>query len=149
MKLSYAIEINSNPEKVFYWLGDPRRAMEWMTSVTRYEIINKTPDWIGTTFSEYIEENGQGTEMRGVVTDFVKNERIGMQLEGDYNSVVVIITLEEKGGSTRVTYEADVQFRGMLKVMSAAFGGSFKKKIMEQTREEFAKLKELCERETL
>ena len=63
MKLNYTMEINSTPGKVWYWLGDPERAMTWQTNVSKTEIINKTPNWIGTTFRETIEENGNGVEM--------------------------------------------------------------------------------------
>ncbi len=39
---------------------------------------------VGTTFREYIEENGRGTEMHGVVTNFVSNKRIALHIEGDF-----------------------------------------------------------------
>ena len=68
-----------------------------MTSVSRTEIIEKTPDWIGTTFRETVEENGRGTELRGVVTDFVPDERMAFHLEGAFNTVDVVWTLKEKG----------------------------------------------------
>ena len=65
MKIVNTIEINATADRVFGWLEDPNRAMEWMTSVTKGEIIEETSDIVGTTFREYIEENGRGTEMRG------------------------------------------------------------------------------------
>ena len=74
MEVSNTIEINCTPEKVFYWLEDPVRAMEWMTSVTRTKIIEETPDMVGTTFVEYLEEGGRGTEMRGIITEFIPNK---------------------------------------------------------------------------
>ena len=95
MKISNTIEIESTPEKVFYWLEDPSRAMKWMTSVTRTEIIKDTPNKVGTTFREYIEENGRGTEMHGVVTDFVPNKQLGFHLEGDFNFVEVGFILSQ------------------------------------------------------
>jgi carbon monoxide dehydrogenase subunit G len=145
MKLSNTIEIKATQEEVFYWLEDSGRAMKWQATVTDYEIINETPDRIGTTFTEYIEENGRGTEMRGVVTDFVSNERLAFHLEGDYNTVDVDFTLEEKGEVTLLTQNAEVNFKGMLGVLSLFFGPFIRKKIIRQTQNEFARLKELCE----
>ena len=43
MEISYTIDINATPEKVFYWLGNPERAMVWMTSVTKTELLHETP----------------------------------------------------------------------------------------------------------
>jgi len=63
MKLSYTVNINSTTEKVFYWLKDPERAMMWQTSVSKTEILHETPDIIGTTAREIIEENGRSVEM--------------------------------------------------------------------------------------
>ena len=120
----------ATPEKVFYWLGNPERAMEWQTNVTKYKIIKDTPDKVGTTFTEYIEEKGRGTEMQGVVTDFVPNKKLAFHLEGDYNTVDVDFSLKEKDGITHLTQNADIHFKGMLKVI----GIFIKKKIIKQTQ---------------
>jgi len=103
---------------------------------------------IGTTFREYIEENGRGTEMRGVVTEFIPNKRIAFYLSGDFNSVKVDFSLEESEGITLLTQTAIVNFKGMLKVFSILFGIYFKRKISHQIQHEFTRLKELCERST-
>ncbi len=62
MKIVNRIEINTAPEKVFYWLEEPDHAKKWMTSVTKSEIIKETPNKVGTTFREYVEENSHGLE---------------------------------------------------------------------------------------
>jgi len=59
MKLKYSIDINCTPEQLWYWLGTPERAMVWQTNVSKTEIIEETPNMIGTTFRETIEENGR------------------------------------------------------------------------------------------
>jgi len=132
MKITNRIEINATPEKVFYWLEEPNRAMEWMTSVTRSEIIKETPNKVGTTFREYIEENGRGTEMRGVVTEFVLNKRFAVHLEGDFNSVVVSFNLKEKGGITQLMQNVEFRLKGVLRVLSVFLCVSIKKKIKSQ-----------------
>ena len=146
MKIVNRIDVRATPEAVFHWLEDPERAMQWMTSVTRSEIIKETPSRVGTTFREYIEEDGRGTEMHGVVTEFVSNERFAVHLEGDFNSVDVSFSLEEKAGVTQLTQNVQLGFKGMLKVLSAFLRVSIKKKIVNQAQKELAKLKELCER---
>ena len=147
MKVVNIIEINATPEKVFYWLEEPDRAMQWMTSVTRSELIKETPNRVGTTFREYIEEDGRGIEMHGVITEFVSNERFAVHLESKLNSVDVSFALEEKGGMTQLIQNVELQFKGMVQVLSVFLRASIKKKITSQTQSEFARLKELCEQE--
>lgn len=145
MKITQTVEIRATVEEVFYWLGDPTRAMEWMTSVSRTEIIEKTPGWIGTTFRETVEEGGRGTELRGVVTDFVANERMAFHLEGEFNTVDVVWTLRHRGETIEVSQVAEVRFKGLMSVLILVLGPAFKKKMMAQGQSEFARLKALCE----
>ncbi len=146
MKITNTIEISSPPEKVFLYLKDPNRAMEWMTSVSKGEILKETPNMVGTTFRETIEENGRGTEMDGVITDYVANRKIAFHLSGKFNIVDVEYCLEQLGGITRLSQEANIRFKSFFKVTSIILGPLFKKKIINQSQSELTKLKELCER---
>lgn len=149
MKYRYEVEIKATPEKVWYWLGTPERAVMWQTNIAKTEILNKTPDWIGTTFRETIEENGSGTEMEGVVTDYRENQAIAMHLSGKYNVVDVEWHIEESvAHHTRLTVYSDIRFKSFLKLLSILIRPVFKKKITDQLQVESAKLKELCEGES-
>jgi len=117
MRISNVIEIRNTPENVFSWLENPRRAIQWMTSVSKTEIIEETADKIGTTFREIVEENGRGTELCGVVTDFVLNKRLAFHLEGDFNTVDVSYTLEEKGENTQLRQNAEIHFKGTTRLL--------------------------------
>jgi carbon monoxide dehydrogenase subunit G len=147
MRISNSVLIQNTPEEIFYWLEDPGRAMEWMSSVSKTEIIQEVPGMVGTTFREYIEEEGRGTEMRGVVTEFMPGRRMAFHLEGDYNTVEVSYSLEEKGEATLLSQEAEIRFKGLLGIFSLILGSTFKKKLISQSQSELARLKELCERD--
>lgn len=121
--------------------------MKWMTSVSKTEIVKETPSMVGTTFRELIEEDGRGTEMRGVVTEFLSDKRLAFHLEGDFNSVEVSYALEEKGSITQLSQNAEICFKGLLRVFSIFLGPILKRKLTSQTRSELAGLKELCERD--
>lgn len=148
MKITHTVEIRATAERVFYWLGDPSRAMRWMTSVSDTEIIEKTSGWVGTTFRETVQEDGRATVMSGVVTDFTANERMAFHLEGEFNTVDVVWTLQVHEQGTLVSQVAEVRFKGLMRVVSLLFGPAFRKKITAQAQQEFAKLKELCERDS-
>lgn len=141
------MDINCTPEKVWYWLGTPERAVVWQTNVSKTEILQETPNMIGTTFRETIEENGHGVEMQGVVTDYRENQLLAMHLSGKYNVVDVEWRIEEMGEHTRLTLHSNIRFRSFLRVSSILIRPVFQKNITEQLKGEFARLKELCERD--
>ena len=121
--------------------------MVWQTNVSKTEILQETPDMIGTTFRETIEENGRGVEMRGVVTDYRENQSLAMHLSGKYNVVDVEWRIEERGERTRLTLNSNIRFKSFIRVLSILMRPAFKKKITTQLQGEFARLKELCERD--
>ena len=145
MKFTYTMEINCTPEKVWYWLGDPERAKVWQTNVSKTEILEKTPNWIGTTFHETIEENGGSTEMQGVVIDYRENQSLAMHMSGKYNVVDVEWSIEEVGDFTRLTMNSNIRFKSFLRFISIILWPAFKRNIQKQLEREYAKLKELCE----
>lgn len=147
MKLQYAVDLKTTPEKVWYWLSNPEKAMMWQTNVTKGDILKQTPNMIGTTFRETIEEDGRSTEMEGVITDYRENEVLAMHLSGKYNVVDVEWCIEARGENTRLVAYFDTRFRSFIRILSTLFRPVFKKKILEQLQVEFAKLKELCESE--
>ena len=116
-----------------------------MVSVKRSKIHKETPNKIGTTFSEYIEEKGRGIEVLGIVTEFVSNERFAVHLESEINTVDVRFTLIEKGSATQLKQDVILRFKGMMKVLSIFMRVTIRKNITRQIKREFAKLKELCE----
>ena len=103
---------------------------------------------IGTTFRETIEENGRGVEMQGVVTDYRENQLLAMHLSGKFNVVDVEYRLEEFEDGTRLTLDSSIRFKSFIKALSILMRPIFKKKIVAQLHGEFAKLKEICERDT-
>jgi carbon monoxide dehydrogenase subunit G len=145
MEIICSIDIKASPEKVFYWVGDPQRAMSWTSSVSSYEILHKTPDWVGTTFVEVVQDEEGKTEMHGEVTAYEPNRSMAFHLEGKYNIADVKYRLEEIESGTRLTQTANIQFKSLVRFMSLFMGSAFKKKILSQQQDEFKKLKELCE----
>ena len=145
MEITCSIDIEASPEVVFYWVGDPERAMSWTSSVSSYKILHKTPDWVGTTFVEVVQDEEGKTEMRGEVIAYEANRSMAFHLEGKFNIADVSYHLEEIESGTRLTQHADIQFKGVLRIMNLFMGSTFKKKILSQQQSEFEKLKELCE----
>ena len=116
-----------------------------MTSVSGGEILHETPERIGTTFKETVEENGRSAELHGVITGYKQNEFMSFHLSGKFNVVDVEYYLEEIVDHTRLTFNSDIRFKSITKVLMLVMRPLFKKKTMDQLKKEFAKLKDLCE----
>ena len=147
MKFTYTMDINCTTEKVWYWLGDPERAKVWQTNISKTEILVKTPNWIGTTFRETVEENGRRTEMQGVVTDYRENQSLSMHMSSKYNMVDVEWRISERGNFTRITMNSNIQFKSFLKFISIILWPAFKRSVQKQLDKECAHLKKLCEQD--
>jgi len=83
--------------------------------------------------------------MHGVVTDYRTNQSLAMHLSGKYNVVDVEWQIRGIGKQTRLTINSNIRFRSFLRVLSILIRPVFKRNITKQLREEFARLKELCE----
>ena len=145
MKISFSIDINSLPATVFGWLENPEKAVKWMTSVAKTEILHETPERIGTTFREVVEEDGKGVELQGVITDFKPNRSISFHLDSRVNIVDVEYYVEAIQNGTRLTQNANVRWKFPVNVISIFMGSKIKQNISAQSQKEFEKLKELCE----
>ena len=146
MKVVNKVEIKAAPERVFYWLERPERAKQWVQNVTRSEYIVETPERIGTTFREYVEEGGQGIEMMGRITGFQPDKLFAVHLESASHTADVSFVLTGEGGVTLLTQNVELQFKNEL---NEAVYNSIRKGIEDQARSEFAQLKRLCEQEPL
>jgi uncharacterized protein YndB with AHSA1/START domain len=145
MKISLSVEINSSPAVVFGWLEKPEKAVKWMTSVAKTEILHETPERIGTTFREVVEEDGNGVELQGVITDYKPERSISFHLESRVNVVDVEYCVEAIPNGTRLTQTGNVHWKFPVNVISIFMGGIIKQNISAQVQNEFEKLKELCE----
>ena len=145
MKISFSIDINSPPATVFGWVEDPEKAMKWMTSVAGGEILHETPERVGTTFREVVEEDGKGVEMQGEITGYKPNQSIAFHLNSRVNEVDVEFRVEAIPNGTRLTQTANVRWKFPVNVISIFAGGKIKQSISAQAQKEFEMLKELCE----
>ena len=145
MKLSSTIDINSTPKVVFGWLENPEKARMWMTSVSEGEILHETPDRVGTTFREVVEDEGGSIEMHGYISGFEPDKSIAFHLESRANIVNVEYSVENLGTGTRLSYQADIHWKFPVNVISLFMGNKMRQSILAQLQSELGKLKEFCE----
>jgi len=145
MKISSSIDIRSTPEVVFGWLEKPEKAMAWMTSVSKAEILHETQQRVGTTFRETVEEDGNAIEIHGAITGFEPGKSISFHLGSRVNTLDVKYSVEEIPGGVRVAEDAEVRWKFPVNIYSMFFGEKIRQGILAQLRNEFGRLKKLCE----
>ena len=104
-----------------------------------------SPGWGGTTFREYVEEDGRGIELHGIVTEFVPNKRFAVHLESNINTVDVSFVLVDRQGMTRLIQNVELRLKGLMKLVGCILRLPIQKKIRAQAHRDFTKLKKLCE----
>jgi hypothetical protein len=147
MKINFAIEVSGEPDEVFPWIDNPEKAMLWQKGVKKGEIIKETPEKIGTTFIEEMEDSEGSLVMHGVITGYVKNQTITFQLESKIHKLDVCYLITGKDDKSLITAESNIHWKFPMNIMSIFWGSKIKEGILKQTESEFAELKRLCEEE--
>ena len=145
MKNTYSIEIDATPERVFYWLDDAERVMEWVPNIVENEDLEITEDKVGSTFRQVYEEHGKRMEMQGIVTGYEPNKRLACEINGQQFDLFLDYRLEDLSGRTRLTQDSAVKFKGFFKILGPIMVPFIKKSSMKQLEESFSKLKNFVE----
>ncbi|MHC4778443.1 MAG: SRPBCC family protein [Planctomycetota bacterium] len=145
LKSAQTIDICAAPDRVFHWLSDPDRAMAWMRNVKSYRIIDEVEGVKGTTFLERVEEDGEGLELRGIVTGFEKNAIFAVHLESEVNTVDVVFRLASRGETTRVTQDIEMSFKIPGMNANGEAMAAIRGRVSEQMKTDLGRLKAVCE----
>ena len=145
MKIESTIEIACSPEEVFKWIDDPDKAKMWQKDVKSEEILFKTPEKIGTTFKEEIEEDGNRLIIHGEIKDYIQNQLISFHLNSKIHTVYVTYSLDGKSKLTKVMVDSIINWKFPMSIISLVVGNRIRSNISQKIRSELQKLKALCE----
>jgi hypothetical protein len=145
MRILNEIDISRPPKAVFPWIADPRKAMQWQGDVEGGRIITSTPEIVGTTFTESVQDESGRLEMHGTITEYDKNRAMGFHLESRIHEFDVRYTLAQAGNSTRVSIEALIRWKFPMNILSRVMGKKIAESLGRKTDEELHELKRLCE----
>jgi len=145
MKIALVVEILCKPEELFPWIAEPDKAMRWQKGVKRGEIIKETPEKVGTTFREEMEENGNSLVIVGEITNYIQDELISFHLESKLHKVDVSYSIAENNNKSTFAMKSTIHWKFPMNLMTLIMGRKIKGGILRQTESEFAELKRLCE----
>lgn len=151
MQIQNQIVIHAKPASVFYWLEKPERAKKWQQEVTATVITQQTPNNVGTTFVETIQEGNKSTCMAGLVTEFSRDKKLAIRLHSAQLSLHIVFELEAvedatDAAATKVTQTASIQFKGIMRFMALLLRPLFEKRIRENGTRDLMALKKVCEK---
>lgn len=115
------IETAQPAEEVFAYLANFAHAREWDPSVTEGRVLTPGMPALGSRYEITAKFAGNSNVQEYEITAFEVPRRV--VLRGENAGVVSIdeIVVERVGGATRVSYEADLQFKGAYKALDPIF----------------------------
>lgn len=145
MRIAYEDEIAKPAEVIFPWIAEPEKAMKWQKNVKGGEVIVDKPEIVGTTFREVIEENGNTLEMRGTITQYVKNSSMGFHIVSKIHEFDVSYSLEPNGENTRIKIEAATRWKFPMSIISLFMRKKMAHNLTAELESEVLQLKNICE----
>jgi len=135
-----SIEIDRRIDEVFEYTN--HNVPEWSLTVVSDEVIEQTPDEVGTRFVCVTENAGQKMEFQGVVTHYEPPKFSAVELVGDQFDIEARYAFEDLGGHTRVTQVSAVKPKSFgLKIIFNWFGWLLKKSSCNAAMKEMESLK--------
>ncbi len=101
------VSIDASAERVFAYLGDFRRHNEWVDHELKIEQSSTGPMGPGTTFSLTTQRGGRAQVTDLTVIEFLPNERIVFETDGDDGTFRHSFLLREEDGKTHLTKIAE------------------------------------------
>jgi len=147
MNISLSVQVPAEPADVFPWLDDPHRAMLWQKGVKKSILITETPERIGTTFVEEMEEGGKTLQLRGMITAYAANQMIAFHLESSIHEVDACYSVRGETGLSVVSVVSNIHWKFPMNLVVIILGRKIKEGIQEQTRAELGELRRLCQEE--
>ncbi len=145
MRVERSIAIAAPPEKIWPFLVEPEKIMEWFNLLRRFEYTGEQKSGVGTPFY-YEEKSGpQLMKLHYVVTEWVENERLAFVMtSGPAKRDDQVWSIEATPSGSRFTLTEDYEMSwGVIgRLMEKLFVGRIIGKHLEEI---LANLKSLAE----
>ena len=143
MKNEASVEIDRPIEEVFRLAIE--EMPEWSTVVVADEVLEETPNRVGTTFRLVTEDHGKQMEFQGIVTRYDPPHSSAVRMTNEMLDIETEFTFTDLSGRTRVHQQATVNGRGFWKLLMMVFGWLTQKAACRSSQNELKHLKNYCE----
>jgi len=145
MRVQRSIEITAPPEKVWPFLVDPDKILQWCITFKKFEYTSEQRSGVGTPF--YVEEKAGGPLMKlnFTIKEWVENERLafGMTSGTGVKGYDQRWTVEAIPAGSRFTFMEQVELP--FGVIGKLIGTIVQRSSETHVKEMLAKLKSLAE----
>ena len=143
MRTEASIEIDRPIQEVFDYTND--HVAEWSITVVEDEVLDSTPDRVGTRFRTVTQNQGRRMDFEGVVTHYEPPHASAVELRGNAFDIDVAYLFEDLGGRTKVTQVSHVRGKGFFKLLLLLFGWLGRTASCQAAQNELQNLKFLLE----
>ena len=126
MKIQRTVETTAAPAAAFAYLSDFTTTTEWDPGTVTTERV-EGDGGVGTVYRNVSTFNGKESELRYEVVELIPERRFALTGEGNAVHADDVMEFEPLGEGTRVTYTADIRFKGALRMAEPFLGKAFKK----------------------
>lgn len=141
IKLDRSDVIKSPIERVFAYVTDFHRMVEWQNDVAEASQTPDGPTQMGTKVKMIRMLLGQRLEATAEVTEFVPNQKMAVKSVSGPVHFQMTQTFSPAEGGTKVDMHMEMETGGVLKVAEPMVAGN----IREQMEQQSKKLKEILE----
>ena len=145
MLIRMSVDIEAPPEKVWPYLVEPEKTMQWFTALKVFEYTSENHEGVGSTFYWKEEANDRIYELNFVTTEWIENEVFGYRMtSGDFfKSYDERWEIEPTAEGCRFTFNDHIEFPyGPIGKIIGLFAASGSKKTGSEV---LANLKRLAE----
>ena len=146
MSMKASVLINCPIHAAFECTND--HVTKWSSIVKEEEMLNVTPEKVGSTFRTITNEHGREMTFDGVVTKYNPPYESGIRMEGEAFRLTADYCFKEVPQGTRVTQTSTVQGKGIFSILIPIMGFFMKKSNCQALQNELNQLKRFCESST-
>lgn len=125
-RLSEQIVTDTPIAKAFAYTADFNNIDDWDPGIAESAQIGNGPIGRGTQFDLLVAFGSRRTPMVYTITEFEPPHRLVLVGEGSTLTAIDEITFAEVPQGTAVTYTADLQFKGLMRLAAPFLGGTLK-----------------------
>ena len=134
MRIQRSVEIAAPPEKIWPFLIEPEKIMQWFTLLKKFEYTSEQHSGVGTTF--YYEEKNSPMLMKlsYEVKEWVENERLAFSMTSGpakRDDQVWAIEVTPLGSRFTCTEDYEMPWGILGRMIVALVGGMIGKRIQE------------------
>lgn len=121
------IDTSLGIEDAFAFVADFANAAKWDPGVATSEQVGTGPVRVGTRYKLGVRMGGRVAQMDYTITQLDAPRRVVLAGEGSGVVAVDDIAFEPAGTGTTIRYTADIQLRGLMRLLTPFAGGAFRK----------------------